>query len=348
MADVRNYDFLCQNLTEKFTLPIVVMPAHLWLGAITKNPFHAVWFDRYFGRNELGIVPFVNSVGSWFFRPILKIRQAVQDLAGLVQSSILGSVYGLQIRSGLAGDTYKDRPPLDSAPEFVRCAYAYTPLVYRGNASAWIIASDNREAKVLALLQIAYTEGPIVAASNEMALRENLGLPSHVFGAGGILSVPPGRIPSVQMDSGLLKLGFALVVFASGARAIVLAKPPVMTSKDGMKAAMIEMWLLSFASIIVVTENSTFWLPAVSFVRGNRQSAYIMTRGKRCYPLPSREPVSDAGLARDAFLHSCFFFHPAARSDTGLHTGYRARTASHSPCYDEALHLDPSMIWLPP
>jgi hypothetical protein len=196
----------------------------------------------------------------------------------------------------LAGDTYKDRPPLESAPEFVRCAYAYTPMVQRVKASAWIIASDNQEAKVLALSQIAYTEGPIVAASNEDALRADLGLPSNIFGADGVLNVPPGRISSVQMNSELLGLGFALVVFASGARAMVLARPPVMTSKAGMKAAMIEMWLLSIASIIVVTENSTFWLPAVSFVRGNRQSAYVMTRGKRCYPLPSREPVSDAGL----------------------------------------------------
>ncbi len=299
MADVRNDDFLCRNLTEEYNLPIVVMPAHLWLGAITQNPFHTAWFDTYFGRSEFGVVPFVNSIGSWFFQPTFEIRQAVQYLAILVQTSILGSVYGLQIRTGLAGDTYKDRPPLDSAPEFVRCAYAYTPLIHRGNASAWIIASDNKKAKVLALMQIAYTEGPIVAASNEAALREDLGLPFNIFGANGMLGVPPGSILSVHMDSELLNLGFALVVFASGARAVVLARPPVMTSKDGMKAAMIEMWLLSFASIIVVTENSTFWLPAVSFVRGKRQSAYIMTRGKRCYPLPSREPVSDAGL--DAF-----------------------------------------------
>ncbi len=299
MADIRTDDFLCRNLTEKYSLPIIVMPAHLWLGAIPQNPFHTAWFDRYFGRNEFGIVPFVNSLGSWFFRPIFEIRRSVRDLSELVQASIHGPVYGLQIRSGLAGDTYKDRPPLDSAPEFVRCAYAYTPLVHRGNVSAWIIASDTQEAKVLALSQIAYTEGPIVAASNEDALRESLGLPPNMFGSDGMLGILPGRIPSVQMNSELLNLGFALVIFASGARAVVLAKPPVMTTKAGMKAAMIEMWLLSIASIIVVTENSTFWLPAVSFVRGNRQSAYIMTRGKRCYPLPSREPVSDAGF--DAF-----------------------------------------------
>ena len=304
MADIRTDDFLCLNLTEKYSLPVMVMPAHLWLGAIPQNPFHAAWFDRYFGRDKFGIVPFVNSLGSWFFRPISEIRRAVRNLADLVKaSSIHGSVYGLQIRTGLAGDTYKDRPPLDSAPEFVRCAYAYTPLVHRRNASAWIIASDNQEAKVLALSQIAYTEGPIVAASNEDALRASLGLPSNFFGADGKLSVPPGRIRSVQMDSELLGLGFALIVFASGARAIVLARPPVMTSKAGMKAAMIEMWLLSIASIMVVTENSTFWLPAVSFVRGNWQSAYVMTRGKRCYPLPSREPVSDAGF------DSLFAFH---------------------------------------
>ncbi len=296
MADIRSDDFLCLNLTERYSLPIMVMPAHLWLGAIPQNQFHAAWFDKYFGRNEFGIVPFVNRLGSWFFRPVLEIRRAVQDLADLVKASIRGSVYGLQIRTGLAGDTYKDRPPLDSAPEFVRCAYAYTPLVHRRNGSAWIIASDKQEAKVLALSQIAYTEGPIVAASNEDALRASLGLPSKFFSADGMLSVPPGRIRSVQMDSALLRLGFALVVFASGARAMVLARPPIMTSQDGMKAAMIEMWLLSIASIIVVTENSTFWLPAVSFVRGNLQSAYVMTRGKRCYPLPSREPVSDAGF----------------------------------------------------
>ncbi len=303
MADIRSDDFLCENLTEKYSSPVVVMPAHLWLGAIPQNPFHAAWFDRYFGRNEFGIVPFVNSLGSWFFRPTLEIRRAVQDLAKLIKESVHGSVNGLQIHTGLAGDTYKDRPPLNSAPEFVRCAYAYTPLVYRGNTSAWIIASDNQEAKVLALSQIAYTEGPIVAASNEEALRASLGLSSNFFSADGMLSVPQGRIRAVPMDSELLKLGFALVVFASGARAMVLARTPVMTSKAGMKAAMIEMWLLSIASIIVVTENSTFWLPAVSFVRGHRQSAYIMTRGKRCYPLASREPVSDAGF------DSYFVFH---------------------------------------
>ena len=296
MIDVRSHDFLCQNFSESYTKPIAVMPDHLWLGAIPQNPYHVEWFDRNFGRDEFGVVPFVRSVGSWFFRPIPSIQRSVKSLADLLRRDAPGMIYGLQIRTGMSGDTYRDRPPLESAPEFVRCAYAYTPLKRRGNASAWIIASDTREAKRLALIQIARTEGPIVAAGNEAALRDRLQLPADLFAAGGALGVPPGRIRDAPMGRDLARMGFALAVFASGARAVVLAGPPAATSAAGMAAAVVEMWLLSVALILVVAENSTFWLPAVSFVGGAGRGAYVMTRGRRCYPLPSREPVSDAGL----------------------------------------------------
>ena len=300
MIDVRSHDFLCQNLSEKYSKPILVMPAHLWLGALPQNRHHSDWFDRHFGRDEFGVVPFVNSLGSWFFRPIPSIEELVQSLADMLIGVVPGPVYGLQIRTGMSGDTYVDRPPLESATEFVRCAYAFTPLRRRGHASGWIIASDNQEAKVLALQQIASTEGPIVSAGNEAALRADLRLPSHLFAAGGVLGVPPGKVRAVPMGRELLRLGFALVEFASGARAVVLARPPRMTSRAGMAAAVAEMWLLGLAAVLVVTENSTFWLPAVSFARGAGRAAYVVTRGRRCYPLPSREPVSDAGPARAA------------------------------------------------
>ena len=36
MVDLRAHDLLCANLTERYRHPLVVMPAHLWLGAITR------------------------------------------------------------------------------------------------------------------------------------------------------------------------------------------------------------------------------------------------------------------------------------------------------------------------
>lgn len=67
--------------------------------------------------------------------------------------------------------------------------------------------------------------------------------------------------------------------------------------QDGMLAAVVEMWLLGAAARLVVTENSTFWLPAVSLLRGGDPTGVlIFTRGMRCYPLASTEPISDAGF----------------------------------------------------
>ena len=301
MIDVRSHDFLCQNFTETYSKPIAVMPAHLWLGAIPQNHYHSEWFDRNFGRDSFGVVPFVSSVGAWFFRPIPSIQHSVNALADLLRRDLSGTMYGLQIRTGMSGDTYLDRPPLQSAPEFVRCAYAYTPLHRRGNASAWVIASDTQEGKSLALLQIARSEGPIIAGSNEVAVRKHLNLPAELFAANGVLGVPFGKIHSISMNPELMRMGFSLIIFASGTKALVLARPPSMTSWDGMAVALIEMWLLSIALILVVTENSTFWLPAVSFLSETERAAYVMTRGKRCYPLPSREPVSDAGPELPAY-----------------------------------------------
>ena len=51
-------------------------------------------------------------------------------------------------------------------------------------------------------------------------------------------------------------LGFAVVEFASGARVVVLASPPRMHTEDGMLAAVVEMWLLGCAALLVVTENA--------------------------------------------------------------------------------------------
>ena len=59
------------------------------------------------------------------------------------------------------------------------------------------------------------------------------------------------------MDARVTALGFAVVEFASGARVVVLASPPRMHTEDGMLAAVVEMWLLGCAALLVVTEDSS-------------------------------------------------------------------------------------------
>lgn len=231
-------------------------------------------------------------------------------------------VVGVQARVGMPGvDAYVDRPPADAGPEFVRCVFSYTPLQLRGKPQAWLLVGDQAHVKRDMLHTIASVEGPIVAAANERALRQ-LGLPKEYFASGTLLGAQ--SVSPYPIEPALEALGFACAVFASGSRALVLAKPPDFFSSAGMQAAILEMWLLSYAKILVVTENSTFWIPAVSFF--NQTSSgdsriYVFTRGKRCYPLPTREPVTDGG--------------------------YRSRVMTDSQCYDDSM-LNPTLTWLPP
>jgi hypothetical protein len=231
-------------------------------------------------------------------------------------------VVGIQARVGMPGvDSYVDRPPPNAGPEFVRCAFSYTPLSLRGKPLAWLVVGDQDHVKRDMLLTIASVEGPIVAAANEAALRR-LKLPREYFASGTVLGAESVR--RYALDPSLEALGFACAVFASGSRALVLATPPDFFSREGMQAAILEMWLLSYAKILVVTENSTFWIPAVSFFNqtfsGNSR-VYVFTRGKRCYPMPTREPVSDGG--------------------------YRSRAMTDSKCYVDSV-LNPTLTWLPP
>lgn len=323
MLDIRGFDFLCSNLSSSIRLPVAVMPAHLWLGALPQNAHRSDWFTQHFGRDDFGTVPFFAMTGSWLLRPKPHILAMVEGLARTL--SDFGFIYGMQARVGMDLDVknHNDRPPAGSGPEFVRCAYAYAPVARRKQASGWIVAGDQASTKADIIMQIAHTEGPITAAANEHMLRQ-MGVSSQFFAANGQLGVGPGQIDVVALDEELLQLGFGLVVFASGSHAVVLVNAPRMETRDGMTAALIEMWLLSYAVLIVVTENSTFWVPAVSFA-GSRSAVgggeYVLTRGRRCYPLPTTEPPSDAG--------------------------FRSRRMVSSSCYEDTL-MNPSTLWLPP
>eukprot|EP00960_Hanusia_phi_P055770 763056-Hanusia_phi.AAC.14 len=357
MVDIRSHDLLCSNFTTSYDRPILVMPAHLWLSAITMNKVHSSWFSERFGVDRHGVIPFVQKVGPSFIRPRREIQDLIDELWRFLTNNItLNNVVGLQARVGMDIDikAYNDRPPADSAPEFVRCAYSYMSQPCKEAPSVWIIAADQMKSKREIVMQVALNEGPVVAAANEEGLRKTLGLPSDFFAHDGKLSPPVGSIKQLPCSVSLLQLGFALIEFASGARALVLASASPMNTLSSMRAAVIEMFILKYADILVVTENSTFWIPAVAFVRrrpwgpveeellceqGDRKccdaGVYVMTTTKRfalflvppthlslrCYPLPSFEPTSDAG--------------------------YRSRVLTRSRCYTDS-SLDPSTTWLPP
>jgi len=424
MVDLRSQDLLCVNLSQTFHRPLAVMPAHLWLGAITRNTVHGPYFRANFGVDAYGVAPFVQSVGPWLLSPRPDILAQVHKLeASLLQKSRLhtaapltGPVIGLQMRLGMKLDVgvLSDRPPAGSGPEYARCAYSFIPRALRNRPSGWIIAADSSDAKRDVMMLLAQTEGPIVAASSEMLLRKSeatpagpeageqgLAIPATYFASGKSLAPPVGLLPRLDLDERLAALGFAVAEFASGARALVLAQAPSMSSVDGMLAAVLEMWVLGCAALLVVSENSTFWVPAVSFMARQRRAWWrrwagaqggeggaqaarssasgllsdhascardggphcqskhapaveglstsvlgggkgvegggvegeaasqpplpvdvmVFTRGQRCYPLGTSEPVSD--------------------------TAHRSRRQTRSKCYDDAM-LDPSITWLPP
>jgi hypothetical protein len=54
-----------------------------------------------------------------------------------------------------------------------------------------------------------------------------------------------------------------------------------MQSEEGMVSALVEMWLLGCAALLVVSENSTFWVPAVTFMARPRR-AWWQTWARAC------------------------------------------------------------------
>jgi len=69
MIDLRTQDLLCLNFTHTYHRPLAVMPAHLWLGAITRNEQHAGFFKRNFGKDAYGAAAFTQFVGPWLLTP---------------------------------------------------------------------------------------------------------------------------------------------------------------------------------------------------------------------------------------------------------------------------------------
>jgi hypothetical protein len=76
----------------------------------------------------------------------------------------------------------------------------------------------------------------------------------------------------------------------------------------GMQHAVIEILLMRRAALLVASENSSFGMAAHAWSRaddesrqGRKQRGVVVTRGARCYPIPSMEPISDGGiLMRDS------------------------------------------------
>jgi hypothetical protein len=266
MVDLRLHDLLCRNLTSTYHRPVAVMPAHLWLGAITRNRHHAPFFQRHFGSSIYGPAPVVEFLGPWLIRP----RASILDIVHKLEAALLpatapprplpsqppGVVIGLQIRLGMQIDAsaYADRPPAGSGAEFARCAYSFLPTSLRARPAAWVVAADSTDAKRDVLMLIAQSEGPIVAASSEALLRApdaarppaplggkgghggegggGLGIAGEYFAAEGRLAPAAGMLAKVEVDERAGALGFVVVVFASGARAVVLARQPQMHTKE--------------------------------------------------------------------------------------------------------------------
>lgn len=180
MVDLRSHDLLCVNLTSVFHRPLAVMPAHLWLGAITRNIVHRSYFQTNFGTDAFGVAPFAQFLGPWLLSPRPDILAMVHKLEeSLLQKTALdaaapleGPVIGLQIRLGMQIDigVLSDRPPAGSGPEFARCAYSFLPQALRNKPAGWVVTADNGDAKRDVLMLLAQTEGPITAASSEELL----------------------------------------------------------------------------------------------------------------------------------------------------------------------------------
>lgn len=328
LIDIRYDDLFCRDLSSSYTAPIAVMPAHLWLGSLADGPGVRDFFTASFGRDDYGVSPVVSFLGPWFFRPQGRLLSLLSSLHSLLTGGTDGGTGGLPIIAVQArvghegGEYYDDRPPQGSGPDYVRCAFSQTPLAMRGGARAWVLAGDRVETRAAMLEAAAMSEGPIVAASGLGRLRRIA--PKWLFAAGNIVQEEPA------MEGRLAEYGFVVAVFASGSRALVLVPPEGEDgmSRPGMEAALLEMWLLGFGTVLVVSENSTFWVPGVTFARGwgagwgvgRTRGVYVFTRGRRCYPIPNLEPPTDGG--------------------------HRMRNMWRSPCWDDS-QLTPGLTWLP-
>lgn len=71
----------------------------------------------------------------------------------------------------------------------------------------------------------------------------------------------------------------------------------------GVKQAVVEMFALQGADILVATEHSTFWTAALF---GPPMETFVVSRSGNCYGREGREPGSDAAALFAHQNSSCF------------------------------------------
>ena len=282
------------------------------LPLLLMNPAHGDFFRERFGTDELGVPPVTQLLGPVLFTPARRLRAQIDELRSMHLTA-----FSVGIHSRLGFDPvaeYWDRPDeRTSVHASLRCGFAYTPTAFRRGARTWIVVADRSESKVLLLRALASSRGGLRSISGNTSLLPNVSPILVGSRVGSANRMPPSSVQDLNLIS---------AEFGSGDVMLFLdyTVTNLQTTKlRQMEAAVVEMWWLGTADMLVLAENSMFSIPAYAF-HSHRYPTLVVPRGAnpRCYHLHSSEPATS--LAIEAMQESL--------------------------CWDEEL-LSPQTLWAP-
>ena len=243
----------CRNLTTYLGgQSAIVLTQWAWLPGLLRTEYTK--FQEWFGSDTYGAPQVHAGVAPVLLSPSRTLVSVVDEL-GAVLAHTMDFTIALQVRAGgTPFDQKNGHLPMlhqDKLGSVVRCAYAAMPATARETRVriGWLLVTDSSSARSAITELIATSEGAV----------------ESIRPIGGAVAAFNGT----------------KVVFVSGSHLIFLASEVVASTKLGAEMAIVEMWALAKADLLVVTEGSSF--ADIGRVI-NSQSSFVATLNGRCYP----------------------------------------------------------------
>jgi len=299
---------LCRNLSYYLSgVPLVILPAWRWMPELIANqhlspPLTSV-FDEHVrvDMSQPGTpYPFFQIAAPYFVRPAGHIQEWAKRISSSWPKDM--KVVGIHVRAGIESDSQREVEhffsPAELHPTWIHCAYSAmnheTTMFRRDSVKGltekviFFLASDSMETKINMLRQIAKEEGKVVKAINEKVIfpllsrRER----NRLFDESLLEMKHQHQLESMDVNPVVLE-------FSSGTAVSFLAKEVDRYTCQSVQTAMLDMTILSFSDLLVVSHYSTFtaWPVASS----NASAFYAVSRDGDCFPLDSKEPFSESG-----------------------------------------------------
>mmetsp|Transcript_19083 Transcript_19083/g.62874 ORF Transcript_19083/g.62874 Transcript_19083/m.62874 type:complete len:627 (-) Transcript_19083:7062-8942(-) len=266
--------FTKMNIDDVWPERVLVLNVYRFYPSIFDNPHYKSLFQRPAAAGEAAPTTSFSlpPPPAWYARMGLRLfgsppawtRKTLEQASRLVSLlDMSGRVVGLQMRRHLPVSYEGVRRDRESAEQFVTCALSFAP----GDANLWVLVTDSVEGRTLFL----------------QALAGRLGCLAWAVGSDRILKFAERSMLacSAQEEAPSAAGDFVRMTSPLGGTVVKLARGDVV----------LEMWMMSLLpDLVVITEQSSFILPASAFSPKPTVGFSQSSLAPRCRLLKTSEP----------------------------------------------------------